>query len=286
MPNAVTIKDEDAVATIVARPIADMDASGSAGLITLEQVSVSVAYDDLYEHTLSSADSTKLANSFKVDGNGASFAAILDASGDFKDVLTRNMASAVLATAGNSIDNSYNEVGVDLSGNLYNELLTKFKHVFADTLPNILQSDWALSNSVNYAGGAANMAGLIVPVEAEILAQQLPESNYELYMDGSENSTTIALPLKDGDSIIFVFDVKLGAVIRTAKKTAGTNASAPTESAAAGSPGSDGSGPYGSAINSVTYDYNSRKVAFKFTVAKDASNTTDAKLHNLTPVPA
>jgi|LauGreDrversion2_5_1035112.scaffolds.fasta_scaffold21200_2 hypothetical protein len=270
MPNAVT----GSSATIVARPVANMDASGQAGLITLEQVSVSVAYDDLYERTLSAADSTKLVNAFTVGGKGATFSAILSSSADFEDVLTRNMASALLATAGNTIANSYTEVGVDLSGNLYNELLTQFKHVFEDTLPNILQSDWSLSNSVNYAGGASNMAGLIVPTEAEILAQQIPESNYELYsaMDVSEEMTTAALPLKGTDSIIFVFDVKLGAVIRTAKKTAGTNASASTESASAGAPGSTGTGAYGAAINSVTYAYNSRAVAFKFTVKNDAES--------------
>jgi len=275
MPSISTSHDENAPAIIVARPIGALDASGSASLTTLQEVSVSINYDDLYDVTLSAADSTKIANAFTVSGNGGSFAATLSSSSDFQDVLAAAMAAATCTTHSSAIDNSYNVVGVNLKDNLYNEMLTKFKKVFEDLLPNILESDWALSNDVNYAGGASDMAGKITDPEAEIIAQQLPESNYSLYMDASENPTTSALPVKEGDKLVFVFDVTESAVARVDKKTAGTNADsnnaapagqATPSNATAGSPGAAGSGPYGVNQQSIVYSSNSRKVAFQLTL--------------------
>ena len=284
MPNAITSHVENAAATIVARPLGAMDASGEASLNTLQQVTVSVAYDDLYEQVLTPEDSTLLANSFTVSGEGDQFAATLSDSPSFEDVLARNMASAICTAESKNIDPegtdaSNNSVGHNLKDAIYNGMLNNFKRVFADSIPNLLESDWALSNSVGYAAGAADMAGKLVAAEAEILAQQLPESNYVLYMDGSENPTTTALPLKDGDSIIFVFQVAQSAVSRIVTKTPGTSADTGASAVAGGT-----ASPYGSSAV-VNYATNSRKVAFKFTVSKAASNTIDAKLASLAAIP-
>jgi hypothetical protein len=283
MPNAITSHVEDAAATIVARPLGAMDASGQASLNTLQQVTVSVAYDDLYEQVLSTADSTLLANSFTISGEGDEFAATLSNSANFQDVLARNMASAICTAETKNIDPegtdaSNNSVGQNLKDAIYNGMLNNFKRVFADSIPNLLESDWALSNTVGYAGGAADMAGKLVAAECEILAQQLPESNYELYMDASENPTTTALPLKHGDSIIFVFQVSQSAVSRIVTKTPGSNVDTGASAVAGGT-----ASPYGSSAV-VSYSSNSRKVAFKFTVAKSSGNTVDAKLASLTAI--
>jgi hypothetical protein len=278
MPNAVT-STESAAATIVARPLGAMDASGEASLNTLQQVTVSVAYDDLYEQALSAADSTKLANSIELSGNGATYTATLHSSADFEDVLARNMATAICTAESSYVDPSgsdasNNSVGHNLKDAIYNGMLNTFKRVFTDAIPNILESDWALSNNVGYAGGAADMAGKLNDQECEILGQQLPESNYVLYQDASENTTIKALPLKDGDSIIFVFQVDEAAVARVVSKTPGTSADTGASAVAGGS-----ASPYGSSAV-VNYSTNSRKVAFKFSVRNATQD--GGKLDSLT----
>jgi hypothetical protein len=262
MPNARTGIE----ATIVARPIGAMDASGEAALTTLQQVTVSVAYDDLYEQTLSVADSTKLANAFSISGSGASFSVELTSSQDFQDVLAANMESAICTAQNSNVDPQGTDadnssIGHNLKDAIYNGMLNNFKRIFTDSIPNLLESDWSLSNTVGYAAGAADMAGKLDIPECEVLAQQLPESNYVLYQDGSENTLTSALPLKDGDSIIFVFNVSESSVARIPTKTPGASGDG-NAAAVTGTP----SNPYGSSAV-VSYASNSRVVAFKFTVA-------------------
>jgi hypothetical protein len=273
MPNAVTSHVESAAATIVARPVGQLDASGEAALTTLQEVTVSVAYDDLYEQALSAADSTKLANAFAVSGNGATFTASISSAADFEDVLARNMATALCTEYNSKKDISGSDASVGLGLNLkqtiYNGMLNQFKRVFTDSLPNLLESDWALSNTVGYADAAGDMKTKLDHQECEILAQQLPESNYVLYMDASENSVTSALPLKDGDSIIFVFQVSESAVARINTKTPGAN---PDTGASATANAANGKSPYGAAQQAVTYLANTRTVAFKFAVKSAAHN--------------
>jgi hypothetical protein len=160
-------------------------------------------------------------------------------------------------------------IGLNLKQTIYNGMLNQFKQVFTDSLPNLLESDWALSNTVGYAAGAADMDSKLNNQECEILAQQLPESNYTLYADGSENTVTRALPLKDGDSIIFVFQVSESAVARINTKTPGAN---PDTGASAAANAANGKSPYGAAQQAVTYVSNTRTVAFKFAVKSDAHN--------------
>jgi hypothetical protein len=129
------------------------------------------------------------------------------------------------------------------------------------------------------------MAGLITPVEAEIMAQQFPESNYELYMDGSENTLTHALPVKGGDTLVFVFNVKQSLVARVDKRTAGSTTDASvtgstTNSVSGANPGAGQAGlpmgPYGATRQTVTYSSNERKVAFYFTIPGSGALTVGA----------
>lgn len=280
MPNALT----GTTGTIVARPLGAMDASGQASLKTLQQVTVSVAYDDLYEQVLSTADSTALANSFTISGEGDEFSAVLSNSANFQDVLARNMATAICTAESANVDPegtdaSNNSVGHNLKNAILNGMINRFKRVFTDDIPNLLESDYVLTNSVGYAAAAADMAGKLTALECEILAQQIPESNYDLYSDTSENPTTTALPLKHGDSIVFVFEVNQSNVSRVITKTSGSNLDTGASAVAGGS-----ASPYGSGAV-VSYSIDSRKVAFKFTVAKSAGNTVDAKLASLNSIP-
>jgi len=297
MPNAVT-DNTGASCTIVARPVAALDASGQASLVTLEQVTVSVSYDDLYRVTLSDADAIKLLNSFTLDGSGTSFACTLDNSADFQEVLTSAMRDAAAVSFTNT-NASNNSVGNTLSQNLMAEILATFKSIYEDTIPNVLQSDWDISNNVAYAAGALDMANKLVPEEAELLAQQLPESNYIEYMDASENTTTHALPLKRGDKLVFVFYLREEAVARVDKKTPGSTveaalaagvaatAAAPPTAATAGTSGGStvtpavsaaaagqsevGAGPYGNSMQAVTYASNTRTVAFELVMSSGSA---------------
>jgi hypothetical protein len=261
-----------------------MDASGQASLNTLQQVTVSVAYDDLYEQVLSTADSTLLANSFTISGEGDEFSAVLSNSANFEDVLARNMATAICTAESANVDPegtdaSNNSVGHNLKNAILNGMINRFKREFTDDIPNLLESDYVLTNSVGYAGGAADMAGKLTAAECEILAQQIPESNYDLYSDASENPITTALPLKHGDSIVFVFEVTQSAVSRVITKVTGSNLDTGATPVAGGS-----ASPYGSGAV-VSYSIDSRRVAFKFTVSKSAGNTVDAKLASLNSIP-
>lgn len=289
MPNAVTVNTGSAGCTIVARPVAALDASGQASLVTLEQVTVSVSYEDLYRVTLSDADAIKLLNSFTLDGSGTSFACILDNSADFQEVLTRAMSTASGVSFTNS-NASLDVAGNTLSKNLMAEILNTFKSIYEDTIPNVLQSDWDISNNVAYAAGAADMADKLVPEEAELLAQQLPESNYSAYMDASENTTTHALPLKKGDKLVFVFYLREAAVARVDKKTPGSTVEAtptavgvangpsggstttPAAPAAEAGESAVGTGPYGDSTQAVTYASNTRTVAFELVLSSGGTN--------------
>ena len=289
MPNAVTGQAAGAGATIVSHAVGTMAASGEASLTTLQQVSVSVEYDDRYDITLSHANSTKLANAFTVSGEGAPFTATLSNSAHFQEVFAYAMENAVCATqtsaldaldgGASGVDAVQSSIGLKLDVVLNNAILNKFAQHFSDTLPNILQSDWAMSSSVDWDGGAASMAGELSVAECEILAQQLPESNYELYMDGSENPVTDALSLKDGDSVIFVMEVNQSGVVRAITKTPGVSADSGASAVAAPAGAEANHAPYGYNTNANAYIENSRRIAFKLTVAKnpaDEGNTLSA----------
>ena len=279
MPTATTIHTENAVSRIVARPVADLDASGNAALTTLQQVSVSVDYDDKYVMDLTEDDAKKLANAFTLDGSGADFSCVLSNTGDFVDVLARNMATAT-CTEWTSAKSSIDSNGKVLKTALYDEMASSFKKIFEDALPNILESDWELTNGVAFEAGATTMAGLITATEAEILAQQFPESNYVLYQKGGngadkEDPVTHALPIKGGDSLVFVFNVKQLLVSRVDKKTAGSQSDASVAGSTTTTIGANpGAGQaslpipsvYGTGVQQTEYASNQRLVAFQFNI--------------------
>jgi hypothetical protein len=288
MPSALTVNTGTSGFTIVARPVAALDASGEAALTTLEQVSVSVSYDDLYLATLNATEAKKLLDSFTLDGSGSTFACTLTNSTNFKEVLTEAMARAEGSTYASANSTPTHVVGNTLQQNLIVEILAMFNSIYADSLPNILQSEWDIYNNVGYEAGAIDMAAKLIPAEAEILAQQIPEANYVSYMKGGtgedkEDLTTHALPLVGGDKIVFVFYLSEAAVARVNKKTAGSLADNGTGASAGGTggvttnpnpvaaPGAGqvvtNAGPYGNEQQAVTYASNTRTVAFQLTMA-------------------
>jgi hypothetical protein len=253
MPTAVT-----SGGNIVARPVASMDASGEATYVTLNQVTVEVGYEDLYDVSLNQADSWKLINSFDISGVASTFTAVLSNSADFQEVLARKLAVAICETQSSPYTPS--SVGKNLATAINDEMAQTFS-LATNAVPNLLE-EATFSNSVGWAGGAANMASLLVPIEVELLAQQIPEANYALYSDASGANFAGHLPLKNGDTVTFVFTVNHSLVTRLDSKTTGseldTNAILPAQSPPVG--------PYGGDGQAASYLENSRSVAFRVTV--------------------
>jgi hypothetical protein len=252
LATASTVAVEGGSANIFVCPVVGaLDISGNASLTTLQQVSVAISYNDRYDIEI---DGNALVSSFALDGSGSTFAV------NWSDGTGAQFAGVMEAV----IDGAENG-GKTLSKLLGDEMLNTFKAIFADTLPNLLQSEWSLAHDVKSAEAAADMQGKLTAGPREIIAQQLPESNYAAYMDASENPTTADLPLVNGDTLVFIFDVNENLVVRTDKKTAGANADSATDVTEAGAPagaGAAATGPYGETVQGITYLYNSRRVAF------------------------
>jgi hypothetical protein len=272
MPNVVT-NDSSANTVCVVPLYAVMDASGEASIETLIQQSVSMAYDLSFNATITKAEAAKIANAFTVTGGASVFAVGMDDSkrADFESALAAALVAAVDAA------------GLNLQKVIYNDAKNTLKDVYSDLLANLLESNWSLNTNVAWATGAANMYADLSGADAGIraaVARQLPESNYSLYMDASENPTTDALPLKGGDTIVFLFDVRTAVIARANSKVPAT--SPPSVSDPAG--GATGSGtvtdaagsaytqPYGTGL---VQSYSGRNdiVAFFITVAESGALT-------------
>jgi len=234
--------------------VADLDISGNASLTTLQQVAVSIAYDDRYDIEI---DGNDLVSSFKLDGSGSTF-----------EVKWSDASGAKFAGVMKDVIDNATKSSKTLDQTLGAGMLSAFKNIFADTLPNLLESEWSLNHTVGSQAGAEDMQSKLTAAAREIIAQQLPESNYEAYMDASENPSTTDLPLVNGDTLVFIFNVNQNLVVRSDKKTAGKTSDAMTgvsSNANANAPagaGAAGTGPYGETVQGIQYQYNSRKVAF------------------------
>lgn len=230
MPNALT-NDSSSNTVCVVPLYSTMDASGEASIETLVQQAVSMAYDISFGATITQAEAAKIANAFTITGGASSFAVGMDSSkkADFESAL-----AAVINTAVNGNSLTLQKV-------IYNDAKNTLKDVFSDLLANLLESNWSLNTTVGAAAGAANMYADLSAADAGIraaIARQLPESNYSLYIDASENPTTDALPLKGGDTIVFLFDVRTAIIARANSKVPATSPPTVTDPAGGANTGS------------------------------------------------
>lgn len=256
--------------TFVAPVYADLQLDGSANLTTLNLVSVSMAYNDRFDIMLDAADTLKLLNSFVVSGAGATFK-VDWAEGEldkFQSILAKVLANATCTSSG-----TVESVGKKLADILHDEGLSAFRNAFADMIPNILESGWFFSTSVNYAGGAENMYNALDAAAREIIAQQIPQSKYAMYMDGSENPTITTLPVTVGDKLVFVFTANQVLIARGAKKTPGTSGDVVDTAVTV-----DSANAYGISGQNITYDYNTRKIAFFVALSGAEGEATGSKI--------
>ena len=184
----------------------DMDVSGSTTLTVAKQQTVSMVYDLSFNVELSEADSAQLANSFVLsqDGSGNVIADISN-----NEEFVRLMRRVVLDASNNEqkcLDMVlYDTISRDLSG------------VYGDAIANDLQSFFGVSVSVDASGGAVNLWEDMKadPSYPTTIAVQIPNDNYLSYCDTSENIHTNALPLLDGDRLVFLFSVTTTTTVGT-----------------------------------------------------------------------
>ena len=257
MPSA-----DNSMATAVARVVAEMAADGEASYTTVNKLAVSVDYDDLYDVSLNPADSWKLANAFAVSGPGTQFTATLSGSADLQEVLARKLAEATCTAQG--IAHVPANEGKNLHDAIYDEMEYTFS-LLTNAIPDILE-EATHSNTVDWAGGAQDLASKLDVSECEIIAQQLPEANYALYSDASGANFVGCLPVKDQDTLVFVFNVSESTVTRQDSKTPGQRSDVAT--------GVTNLAPaYGVGSQSVSYASNSRKIAFRVKVSNAAGDS-------------
>jgi hypothetical protein len=241
------------------------DAAGTVG--TLEQVSVSITgLDMVFDVTLNETLSKKLLNGFEIhdvsgenfDASAADIEVNMSVSGadGFKEAL-----AAILAEAGMDCSSQadalytspagaarYNSAaGSSLKTYLENQTAKDTVDLLGyDTLSSLLEASDLMSFdiAIDASGGAADMhtkmshdaaTNADAPRFRKAIFAQIPIQNIRDYLLDSSGSHTHAdtveqlkfLPLKKGDKITFVFDVKVGEYVAGE----GVNGSAPTSGA-------------------------------------------------------
>ena len=253
-----------------------IDAEGSAEVSVVQQQTVSMAYNLKFDYTLSDAqDAADLINAWVLTQNGGT--TDMTASGGFDAAMSTNAGEVaafkavlqkVLLDAQDSSNNTLTDV-------LYNQVLINFTSIFGDGVANVLQSDWNLSVTMDASGGAANMYNdLAASSDAcQLIAQQIPNSNYLLYVDGSENAVSNALPLKNNDKLVFLFNVTLSTItqsVESIQKMAAFYNSIPGSGVAAADASQNvvdlSANPTAASHNAPTYTVNSQIAAFYVTV--------------------
>lgn len=266
-PDTQTNAETDAT-TFICPVVGAFSIDASASLISLQQLAVTLPYDDKFNVELDATLSDNLIKSFVLSGAGSTFQVAMAAGATNKlhSVLEHVINNAEYAPKAGSddVDNSGNTLGEVLSA----DMEKTFRITILDTLPNILQSGDNFGYSVDASGGASSMNGLLSADAGarEIIAQQLPEANYTAWADASENAVSpYPLPLLDGQTLVFIFDVTGKTVVRLEGKSGGLTADAGsgvTEVAkGAGQPTNPYSADKG-ATEGAKYIYSNRKVAF------------------------
>ncbi len=271
LTNAATATDNATTSStqFIAPVYGAIDVSGTIDQVTLQQLTVTMTYDDKYEITLDASGSKALLESFDVSGGGDTFAVGWSAT---KDKFIEVLAKVINDATGTDVSGS--TLNKTLKGGIEANLLATFQSVYTNLLPNALENAWSVSASVDASGGATDMHTKLGAPEREIIAQQIPEENWNLYKDASENGIK-ALPLKEGDELVFIFNVNAMAISSGETKTAGANA----DTSASATITDDGK-KYGPSVQNITYTYDTRKVAF-FVKVTDGASAVGTKLTNI-----
>lgn len=290
----VTSRDNVFVAPVVA----NLNVEASAAITILNKLKVTMDYNDRYDIKLDLSDSCALLNCFDISGAGEFFDVMTLHQTTFESVMKKILDNATCTdTSGMIIEDAATTDGPNIDAaaviaagkghtvhqTLNNQLLQLFKNIYTDGIANILQSGYSFSTDVDTSAGAHDMwlrldAGN--QQAAEVIAKQIPLSNWNLYMTApgvldtgsvGENPKTSALPMKAGDQLVFLFrtDEEI-AVYRGANIDAGGNSVVGLDPPANGASGANVSQttaaagflqPYGNTL-ALSYKYNQRTIAF------------------------
>lgn len=282
----------------------NMTESATAETSTLEEKKVTITgIDQLFQYaTASASEAAALLNAFDVSGYGDLLTVSMDVNGAaaFKALLKKAIDDGTSA----NVDASGHAVGTDkaidfLNDGLKDDLQTLIGNYF--NAMNVAGAA-ALVNTVKYkitgfsqqtvvldaSGGAAQMWSDLSDNSDDLLNiyLQIPQATLNMYKDGSDNPTTAALPLQNGDSLTFVFDVLPSAVVFTQGANNSTRVRGPMYgvvnraddlsfndiSVNLTTPGDAGDYDIASGSNmSLNWTPNSRRLAFEVAVANLAA---------------
>ena len=272
--------------TFVVPIYSQIDATGTAALSVVHAEAVCMNYDLSFNITLSDVSSGMILNGFVLSQDG-----INDTDGTPGLSVAMRTGANLLAKSGTwqgdfrlalaeVIEDAVDAKGETLAWNLYDSALGYFKDVYGDAVANVLESDWALTITVDASGGATNMWNdLSVKPDAMLLiAEQIPNSTYMAYVDASENMMTDALPLLNGDTLVFLFNVAMKTIARNIR-----NVQAQASMANARAPSGWNGASYGANGQSTATDASGGPVA---DLSGDVSGNRVADLLNVGGTPS
>jgi hypothetical protein len=274
--------------------ITTLDASGDAHHEYVQQDKVTITGIDYeFYSELSLKQSCELLNCFDVSGNGPNdgfavqIAAVAAAGLPGDVILSAFIADALDATAGgtwapkalggSSVGDTDSTVSM-LQKDLWQGLVDVIR---SDGLINtvedvLLRNEVGVSIDASNAGDTAATELMNSQEHRNILFTQLPNSNFMLYKDLSENTTTGALPMKDGDTLTFVFDCDMPDVeptsqIQVPKAGAAAAAAGANGATAAATPA--GYVPTSNVVASkIHYNMGKKRLAINLKVRNEKNN--------------
>ena len=268
-PSAANVASTGA-AQFVVPVVGALAMDASATMVTLNELSVSLDYDDKYTIPLTAEDSEILRTSIVLDGSGAGFSATLENTGDrFTNLMKKiiDTATKVDEGVGSTPAAVTYGAGLTLAAELSQALKDRFDEYFRNSLSSILENV-EMHSSVGSQAGAEDMAGKLDANACEIIAQQIPKAAYAAWSDASENFVGKGgLPLRNDDTLVFVFNIASTLTVdRQDQRTAGTTADTKPASAGAGDSVAQNGSRYAVDNNKnpavSTYIYESRRIAF------------------------
>jgi hypothetical protein len=197
-----------------------MNITSSASKIALAQEQVSIpGIDQIFRIHLNLADTQDLLNSFTVSG-GRNLPVYDNATGGYTDDMSGNTLEVALSNTAafkgvieKAINDASNNAGTPLTANewLNSQLTATLTATILKTLG--VAVNVTSSVAIVVAGASENMAaGLtaaanVGKARCETMYLQIKQDTLDNYQDASGNPTVTALPLGQGDKLVFVFDV-------------------------------------------------------------------------------
>jgi hypothetical protein len=180
------------------------DASADIQAIQQETVTITGVHYSYTATQLTPTQSFRLLNSFTVSGRGPS-----DPSGAFH--VTVSDPSGFRSVLYDALLDRRSEINTNMETNIEAQIRSWIQD---DDLINSVENSVADAHCmIDISGGASAMRDLFDTNAldgdnyAKVLYTQISKENLNLYVDGSEEPITNALPLKQGDALVFAWNI-------------------------------------------------------------------------------